>query len=61
MDPDEVLRQMREAIAVAEVYEGEGNLTRCVLALHRAVDYARALDDWMGKAGRLPGDWQRYR
>lgn len=55
MDPDELLRRIRETVAAMgsdaspEVYIEHANALR---------DYFTALDEWLSKAGFLPHDWR---
>ncbi len=54
MDPDEVLRKMRAAIAAASSATAGDGFDQAMLD---AVDAAEALDEWLSGGGYLPAAW----
>lgn len=58
MDPDEVLRQMRDAI-YEFIYAEEGSAAEADGAAE-AAGHAQALDQWIMHGGFLPDDWQQH-
>jgi|GEM_PF-1298127 len=63
MDPNEALRQIREAVSTwragAEYgWRSEEDSDRCAL---RLVKHAEALDEWLSRGGFLPAAWQAGR
>ena len=57
MDPNEALRQIREAIRdLDEASRGHGDLLESAM---RVADLVSGLDHWLSKGGFLPEAWQR--
>lgn len=52
MDPDEALRQLREAIATLNQDDH-----RREIAAEQVVDHFQALDEWLSRGGFLPKAW----
>ncbi len=55
MDPNETLRQIREAIQAFDDNYGEPPSESAATAV---LDLFEALDGWLSKGGFLPDDWQ---
>lgn len=56
MNPDEVLRLLREAV---EEYHHASGVDARTVAGERMVAGWRALDGWLSMGGFLPADWSR--
>lgn len=72
LDPDEVLRKLREAVTALKAQDDEMLLEDKASRAHRTtrveyvpilevVEHFSALDGWLAKGGFLPADWRKGR
>lgn len=58
MDPNEALRQLREAIKDLRLAQDLGSNDDEIAAGHQVAEHAEALDQWLSKGGSKPLDWR---
>lgn len=63
MDPNEALKNLREAARdnLAHAEEFKDRPGELLVMIYEAAESFQALDEWLSKGGFLPADWQRDR
>lgn len=60
MDPDQCLRELREAVASMKVEMSKGFAGDIGDDADVAIAKFEALDQWLSRGGFLPADWRKH-